>query len=87
MEITMKRLILLVWAKLGSFFSSYESRSKHVGNGCGNGDLDQVDLDLNLCRYHDCRIPDPLDSDDYLKFTDFVHQVLLLHQRSNIQRL
>ncbi|KAJ4821899.1 hypothetical protein Tsubulata_032185 [Turnera subulata] len=74
MEITMKRLILLVWAKLGSLW-------------CGNGDLDQVDLDLNLCRYHDCRIPDPLDSDDYLKFTDFVHQVLLLHQRSNIQRL
>ncbi|KAJ4829625.1 hypothetical protein Tsubulata_034059 [Turnera subulata] len=74
MEITMKRLILLVWAKLGSLW-------------CGNGDLDQVDLDLNLCRYHDCRIPDPWDSDDYLKFTDFVHQVLFHYQRSNIQRL
>ncbi|KAJ4835760.1 hypothetical protein Tsubulata_049686 [Turnera subulata] len=74
MEITMKRLILLVWAKLGSLW-------------CGNGDLDRVDLDLNLCRYHDCRIPDPWDSDDYLKFTDFVDQVLFHHQRSNIQRL
>ncbi|KAJ4847428.1 hypothetical protein Tsubulata_044088, partial [Turnera subulata] len=83
MEITMKRLILFVWAKLGSLFSSYESRSTHVGNGCANGDLDQVDLDLNLCRYHDCGILGPRDSDD-LKFVDFVHQVLLLHQRSNI---
>ncbi|KAJ4844228.1 hypothetical protein Tsubulata_047721, partial [Turnera subulata] len=74
MEITMKRLILLVWAKLGSLW-------------CGNGDLDQVDLDLSLCRYHDCRRLDPWDTDEYLKFADFVHQVLFLHQRSNIQRL
>ncbi|KAJ4827304.1 hypothetical protein Tsubulata_028264 [Turnera subulata] len=43
-------------------------------------------LDLNSCLSHDCHIRVNRDSDDF-KFIDFVHQVLLLHQRSNIQRL
>ncbi|KAJ4825405.1 hypothetical protein Tsubulata_046407 [Turnera subulata] len=43
-------------------------------------------LDLNLCLSHDCRIVVARDSDDF-KFIDFVHQVLLLHQKSDIYRL
>ncbi|KAJ4834032.1 hypothetical protein Tsubulata_010748 [Turnera subulata] len=43
-------------------------------------------LHLNLCLSHDCNRLSPRDSDDF-KFIDFVHQVLLLHQKSDIHRL
>ncbi|KAJ4827306.1 hypothetical protein Tsubulata_028267 [Turnera subulata] len=90
-----QKLILLVWAKLGSLCSSDRSRVKHDTSGGSTSELrgfgslwaSSIDnLDLNSCLYHDCNLGPHWDSDD-LKFIDFVHQVLLLHQRSNIQRL